>query len=182
VLVLGTGPVGLSLIALARASGAGAVLAIGAPRARLDVARKMGAADVLDFTSCPPEEREQWVRQRTDGRGADVVFEASGAPDAVVQAMRCARDAGRVVVVGQYTDHGDIAFNPHLDLNRKHLEVLGCWGSDYSHFHRAVQVAAHPDLGAPWRSLPVREFPLHDAGAALAAVARGEVVKALLGP
>jgi L-iditol 2-dehydrogenase len=182
VLVLGTGPVGLSIIALARGSGAGTVLAIGAPQARLEVARAMGAEDVLDFTACSPEGREEWVRARTGGRGADVVFEASGAPEAVVQAMRCTRDAGRVVVVGQYTDHGEVAFNPHLDLNRKHLEVLGCWGSDYSHFHRAVQVARHATLGAPWRALPVREFALRDAGAALAAVARGEVVKALLRP
>lgn len=182
VLVLGTGPVGLSLVALARASGAGTVLAIGAPTSRLDVARAMGADDVLDFTGCSPEERMEWVRARTAGRGADVAFEASGAPEAVVQAMRCARDAGRVVVVGQYTDHGETAFNPHLDLNQKHLDVSGCWGSDYSHFHRAVQVAGHPKLGAPWRSLPVREYALRDAAAALAAVASGSVVKALLRP
>jgi len=61
--------------------------------------------------------------------------------------------------------------------------VRGCWGSDYSHFHRAVQVADHPRLGAPWRTLPaVRELRLADAGQVLAAVANGEVVKALLRP
>lgn len=182
VLVLGTGPVGLSLVALARAAGAGAVLAIGAPAVRLRAARDMGADDVLDFTGVLPEERAAWVRARTGGRGADVVIEATGVPDAVVQAMRCARDAGRVVVVGQYTDHGEVAFNPHLDLNRKHLEVLGCWGSDYSHFHRAVQVAGHAQLGEPWRSLPLQEFPLREVGQALAAVADGSVVKALVRP
>ena len=110
------------------------------------------------------------------------MIEATGAPETVVQAMRGARDAGRVVVVGQYTDHGEVAWNPHLDLNRKHLDVRGCWGSDYSHFHRAVQVAGHATLGAPWRSLPVREFALAQAGEALAAVASGEVVKALVIP
>ncbi|MBM4061607.1 MAG: zinc-binding dehydrogenase [Planctomycetes bacterium] len=182
VLVLGTGPVGLAAAALARAAGAATVLAIGGPAARLPAAHGMGVDAVLDFTALPPAERAAWVRERSGGRGADVVIEATGAPDAVVQAMRCARDAGRVVVVGQYTDHGGAEFNPHLDLNKKHLEVLGCWGSDYSHFHRAVQVAGHARLGAPWRALPVREFALADVAAALDLVARGEVVKALVRP
>ncbi|HLQ38558.1 MAG TPA: zinc-binding dehydrogenase, partial [Planctomycetota bacterium] len=182
VLVLGTGPVGLALAILARSSGAGQVLAIGGPAARLSVATAVGVDQVLDFTSRSPAAALAWVRQRTGGRGADVVLEATGAPGAVVQAMRCTRDAGRVVIVGQYTDHGDIAFNPHLDLNKKHLEVLGCWGSDYSHFHRAVQVAAHKHLGEPWSRVPARDYALSSVGQALAAVARGEVVKALVRP
>jgi L-iditol 2-dehydrogenase len=96
--------------------------------------------------------------------------------------MRHARDAGRVVVIGQYTDHGEVAFNPHLDLNKKHLDVRACWGSDYSHFHRAVQVMEHDRLGAPWRSLSVREYRLDEVGDALAAVESGEVTKALVVP
>lgn len=182
VLVLGIGPVGLSAAILAAQSGAATVLAIGGPAARIDAARALGIDDVLDFAMATPEQRVQWVQERTGGRGADVVIEATGAPQAVVQAMRCARDAGRVVVLGQYTDHGEVPFHPHADLNKKHLEVLGCWGSDYSHFHRAVQVAAHPRLGSPWRSLPVAEFALRNVGNALAAVARGDVVKALVRP
>ncbi len=182
VLVLGIGPVGLSCIALSRAAGAGLVLAIGGPGNRLPVAQAMGADAALDFTTMPAEAARQWVRERTGGRGADVVIEATGAPEAVVHAMRTVRDAGRVVVVGQYTDHGEIGFNPHLDLNQKHIDVRACWGSDYSHFHRAVQVACHPQLGAPWRGLSVREFQLEDAGLALAAVANGEVTKALIRP
>lgn len=182
VLVLGIGPVGLSCIALARAAGAATVLAIGGPGHRLAAARTMGADAALDLDSSDPAAREAWVRERTGGRGADVVLEATGAPAAVVQAMRCARQAGRVVVLGQYTDHGDVAFNPHEDLNKKHLDVRACWGSDYSHFHRAVLVAGHPSLGAPWRQLPMRSFRLAEAGAALAAVASGAVVKALITP
>lgn len=54
--------------------------------------------------------------------------------------MRLTRDAGRYVVVGQYTNAGAVPFNPHLDLNQKHLDVRGCWGSDVGHVYRAVQV------------------------------------------
>ena len=182
VLVLGTGPVGLAAIALARAAGAGCVLAIGGPAGRLPTATRFGCDAVLDFTALPAEARVRWVQDHTEGRGADVVIEATGAPQAVVTAMRCARSAGRVVIVGQYTDHGEVAFNPHKDLNQKHLEVLGCWGSDYSHFHRAVQVSGHPRLGTPWREVSVREYSLDRLDEALAAVRTGEVVKALVVP
>ena len=118
------------------------------------------------------------MRTHTHDRGADVTIEAAGAPEAVVQAMRWTRDAGRVVIVGQYTDHGEVAFNPHRDLNRKHLDVRGCWGSDYSHFHRAVQIMRDPAAAQPWRLLPLQRFPLADANRAVDLVAEGMVVKA----
>jgi threonine dehydrogenase-like Zn-dependent dehydrogenase len=181
VLVLGSGPVGLSAIILARMAGALRVLCIGAPEVRLKAARDVGASDTLDIADAEPAQREAWVRQRTDGRGADVVSEATGSPDAVVQAMRMTRDAGRVVIVGQYTDHGDVAFNPHTDLNRKHLDVRGCWGSDYSHFHRAVRLMADAERSAAWRSVPLERFGRAEANGALDAVEEGRVVKALIG-
>jgi threonine dehydrogenase-like Zn-dependent dehydrogenase len=182
VLVLGSGPVGLSAVALARLSGAEQVLCIGAPAGRLHAARGFGADDVLDIGASTPDERLDWVLERTGGRGADVTIEAAGPPEAVVQALRCTRDAGRVVVVGQYTDHGDVPLNPHLLLNRKHLDVHGCWGSDFSHFHRAARILASPRLAAPWRSLEMRRYALEAADAALDDVAAGRVIKALIDP
>jgi L-iditol 2-dehydrogenase len=182
VLVLGAGPVGLVSIALAKLRGAASVLCVGAPRTRLDAALALGARDALDFRETTTDERLEWVRERTGGRGADVVIEATGAPSAVVDAMRMARDAGRVVVTGQYTDHGDVAFNPHTDLNRKHLDVRGCWGSDYSHFHRAALVAGDAELGNFLGAIETKRFGLRDLNEALAEVGEGSVVKALVVP
>jgi L-iditol 2-dehydrogenase len=181
-LVLGSGPVGLSAVILARMAGALRVLCIGAPAARLDTAREVGADATLDITSSSPEDRLEWVLEHTEGRGADVAIEAAGAPEAAVQAMRFTRDAGRVVVVGQYTDHGDVPFNPHLDLNRKHLDVRGSWGSDFSHFYRGVRILEDPGRGAPWARLPTTTYGLGEAEAAMEDVAAGRVVKALIDP
>ena len=60
------------------------------------------------------------MRERTEGRGADVVIEASGNPQAVVEGLEMLRDAGRYVIVGQYTDAGDVTLNPHRHVNRRH--------------------------------------------------------------
>lgn len=181
VVVLGVGPVGQSAIALARLSGAGEIVAVGAPEDRLVFALTMGATATLGLNT-PPDERAARVKKLTGGRGADVVIEASGAPEAVSQALDLVRDGGRVVVVGQYTDHGDIPINPHRQINRKHVTLRGCWGSDYSHFHRAVAIAAKFGDQVPWRGLAGKRFSLNQTAEALAQVERREVLKAIISP
>ena len=223
VLVLGSGPVGLNAIILAQMRGALRVLCIGAPRQRLDAALDVGAAAVLNFEEHSEQERLEWVRNQVLFRMSntqrpeivsstsasripkseilpDVTIEATGHPDAVVQAMRFTRDAGKVVIVGQYTDHGpvsnEVAFNPHLDLNKKHLDVRGCWGSDFSHFYRAAQIInslavrtsaiqnPQSEVLSPWARLQPKlsHYTLSHANEALAAVASGSVLKALIEP
>ena len=182
VLVLGSGPVGLSCVIFALMSGALKVLCIGAPENRLKAAEQVGASATLNFETHSEAEREQWVLANTRMRGADATIEATGSPQAVRQAMRYTRDAGRAVIVGQYTDHGEVVFNPHLDLNRKHLDVRGCWGSDFSHFYRGTQIMTDPDRSKPWSSLKLNRYGLKDANEALADVASGKAIKALITP
>ncbi|HEY4099501.1 MAG TPA: zinc-binding dehydrogenase [Gemmatimonadales bacterium] len=181
VVVLGAGPVGQSITALSSLSGAGQVVTVGDPAARLDFARRMGATDTIGLDTPPPERAAQ-VRRLTGGRGADVVIEATGAPDAVSQALDLVRDGGRVVVCGQYADNGDTAINPHRQINRKQVEVRGVWGSDYSHFHRAVALAARFGDRIPWRDQVSGGYPLERVKDALEAVEAGGVLKALVVP
>jgi L-iditol 2-dehydrogenase len=181
VAVLGVGPVGQSAIALATLGGAERVVAIGDPPSRLDFAGRMGATDVIGL-DVPAPERASMIRALTGGRGVDVVIEAAGAPAAVSQAMDLVRDGGRVVVCGQYTDGGDVAINPHTQLNRKHIEVHGCWGSDFSHLYRSVRVAARNADRVPWREMIGARYGLDDAGRALEAVAGRQVTKAVIVP
>ena len=181
VAVLGVGPVGQSIVALAALSGAGEVIAIGAPDDRLAFARRMGATRALglDLTS---EERVAEVRAATRHRGADVVIEASGSPDAVAQALDMVRDGGRVVVCGHYTDNGAVEIHPHWQINRKHVEIHGCWGSQYHHFHRAVEIAARFGDHVPWHDMVSGRYDLEHAADALTAVESRAAIKALIVP
>ena len=181
VAVLGVGPVGQSVIALAALSGAGEVIGIGAPDERLAFAKRMGATHTLGLERDAPE-RLADVRARTRGRGTDVVIEASGSPDAVAQALDMVRDGGRVVVCGHYTDNGPVEIHPHWQINRKHVELRGCWGSEYHHFHRAVQLAARFGDRIPWREMVTGRYDLATAGDALAAVESRRAIKALIVP
>jgi L-iditol 2-dehydrogenase len=181
VAVLGVGPVGQAAIALAKLSGAGPIIAIGAPSSRLDAARAMGATHTLDL-DIPPAKRAAQVRALTIGRGVDVVIEAAGDPRAVPQALDLVRDGGRVVIAGQYTDNGDTPFNPHIAINRKHVEIRGCWGCDYSHVYRAVQLLADQASALPWQHAISQTYPLAEAAQALAAVEARTVLKAVISP
>src|SRR5438552_11013772 len=84
VVVQGSGPVGLNAAVFASLGGAGRVLVIGAPAARLEAARRLGADDVLDITAATDgAARVRWVHERTAGRGADAGIDAAGSPAAV---------------------------------------------------------------------------------------------------
>ena len=68
--VQGSGPVGLSALVFAQLAGALRVLVVGAPKARLDAARRLGAEDTLDvLEERDPAARSRWVQERTSGRG-----------------------------------------------------------------------------------------------------------------
>jgi L-iditol 2-dehydrogenase len=181
VAVLGAGPVGIAAAALARLSGAGPVIVIGAPADRLEHAIRMGATHTIGLDT-PHEDRAAEVRKLTNGRGVDVVIEAAGAPEAFTQSLDLVRDGGRVVVAGQYTDGGDITVNPHRQVNKKHVEIHGCWGCDFSHFYRAIAVLSDTGRDLPWSGTVSRAYALAEAGEALGAVERREVIKALIAP
>jgi threonine dehydrogenase-like Zn-dependent dehydrogenase len=181
VAVLGVGPVGQSCVAFASLSGASDVFAVGAPRDRLDFARRMGATATLGL-DLPPLARAEAVRGLTGGRGADVVIEASGAPDAVKQALDIVRDGGRVIICGHYTDNGAVEIHPHWQINRKHVEIKGCWGSRYDHFHRAVALTTKYGSLKPWAEMVSGRYELQNADEALAAVENRTALKAIITP
>jgi L-iditol 2-dehydrogenase len=146
------------------------------------MASRLGADAVIDIGEADAAARLDVVRSLSGGRGADVTIEATGVAAAVPEGMRLTRDAGRYMIAGQYTDAGPAEFNPHLDLNRKHLDVRGCWGSDVSHVYRAVQVLARYHTRFPWSEFISGHYSLDQAQSALEDVAAQRVVKALIVP
>ena len=183
VVVQGSGPVGLNAAIFAQLRGAARVFVVGAPPPRLAAAKRLGAEETLDIGVVPrPEDRVAWVRERTSGRGADVVVEASGHPAAVVEGLEMVRDAGRYVVVGQYTDAGDVTLSPHRHLNRRHVTLLGCWGYEYTHLHRAMAMMAKHRERFRWADLVTRTYSLDHAGQALSDMESLAVVKAVIRP
>lgn len=182
VVVQGVGPVGLAAIAFARISGAGTVLAVGEPAARRDLALRMGADEALALSGGDSDRRTRAVRAATGGRGADVIVEASGNPQAVPEGFAMLRDGGRYVVVGHYTDAGAVALNPHVDINRKHADVRGQWGSEFHHWTRALDTLVRYRKQLPFADVIGRRYRLEEANEALDDVEALRVTKAVITP
>ena len=97
VAVLGCGPIGMFAVAVARAAGASRVFATDTKPYRLDLAKQLGATEVVNVMQADFEAK---IAEWTNGEGVDVVLEMSGAPSAIQSAMRIARRGGRVSLMG----------------------------------------------------------------------------------
>jgi L-iditol 2-dehydrogenase len=129
VLILGAGPIGLLVGLWAQAWGAGRVMLADVDVARLRFARGLGFQDLLDPAT---GDLAGWTRGKTDGRGADVVVEASGSAAALGQAPGCARNFGTVVLLGNPAGDMPLAQADYWAILRKELRVVGTWNSVYA--------------------------------------------------
>ena len=159
---------------------AGLVILIGAPDARLALAEDLGADVVLSLHDTEREERALAVRDLTQGHGVDVAIEASGNPEAVPEGLDLLRDGGTYVVAGHYTDAGPVTINPHVDINRKHVEIRGRWGTEQQHVARSLELLSRHRL--PFAEVIGGRYGLEEAGAALADVEALKVTKAIIEP
>jgi L-iditol 2-dehydrogenase len=101
VAVLGVGPIGLLIVRLASLSGAVQVIATDKNAVRLEMARRMGATEVVDVQANEPVRS---ILDFTQGRGVDVVFEAAGVPETPMHGVDALRPGGTLVVVGIFPD------------------------------------------------------------------------------
>lgn len=107
VAIVGCGPVGLMGVVSARELGAERIFAIDGLPERLALAEKFGATAV-DFTATDPLTA---LREATEGRGADVVLEAAGGPQAARLAFDLVRPGGTLSAVAVHTEER-LAFSP----------------------------------------------------------------------
>jgi 2-desacetyl-2-hydroxyethyl bacteriochlorophyllide A dehydrogenase len=173
VAVLGLGPVGLCSIQVARAAGAGAVIAIDTVEERLRMADSLGATPVHLTEDDPRRE----VKRLTEGRGVDLAVDAVGHPDALDLACRVARKAGTVSVTGVYAEraevHMGVVWIKALTLRTGHANVIG-------HLDRVLAMLASGVLDPT--PLVTHHMGLDDAADAYAVYDRREALKIVLTP
>ena len=122
VLVTGCGPIGLFCIGIARAEGAARVIATDINEYRADLARKMGADEVVD--SRRPDVMEALLA--AGGRRFDVALEMSGSPVAITQALEALRPGGWISLLG--LPSGNITLDLNALVIQKGVDVYGIFG------------------------------------------------------
>ena len=182
VLVQGSGPVGLAATLVASMCGASQVIVIGTPARRLDYARRIGATEVIDLNiETDAAGRRERVLALTEGRGADLVFEAAGVVPAFAEGLELIAKGGRYVVVGLWSAPGSVAVEPRV-LNNRNLTIAGSALFQARHVRQAIGVAQRCHRQMPMAEAVTHRFALEDAQTALSMVSRLETIKAVIVP
>ncbi|OZD41641.1 alcohol dehydrogenase [Rhodococcus sp. 06-1477-1B] len=119
--VLGAGPVGLGVVAGGAALGATTIV-VEPSEGRRQAALKLGAAHAVT-----PDEVDELLGKVSNGRGADVVVEATGRPEVMASALELAGHRARVVYIG--IDVGRSAPAKLGLIQSKELDIRGAIGS-----------------------------------------------------
>lgn len=137
--VLGLGMIGQFALRCLLAAGAHPVIGIDSVRMRREAALAAGADHVLDPSAGDPLLA---LSAYLGTRGAELVADATGVPDAIPTAMRLACDGGQVVVVGSPRGKAK-EVNFYDDLHRRYLEITGAHGN-------MLFEPAHTRLAGAW--------------------------------
>jgi threonine 3-dehydrogenase len=173
VLVLGCGPIGCFAVGVARAAGAKAVVAVDTNPKRLELARNMGATR----THLPGPRVRESVMELSEGNGADVACEMSGAVPALHSAFELVRNGGRVQLLG--LPHGEVPINLATEVIFKGVTIYGVIGRKMYETWNQMQRFLRSGQFDP-RPVITHRFPLHQIDEALAAIRSGDAGKVIL--
>ncbi len=146
VLVIGAGPIGLSVIEFAKLSGAKTIV-MDLNEQRLQFVReKMGIADTI-FSSNDGAEFDA-LKAMTDGNLAQVVIDATGSNKSMGNALNYVGFTGRLVYVGITTQ--EISFG-HPLMHRREMTLLASRNAHPADFTRIVKLIEDGQINTqPW--------------------------------
>lgn len=179
VAVFAQGPIGLCATAGARLMGATTIIGVEAVPARIEIARKMGADHVVDFTKVDPVEE---IMRLTHGRGVDVAIEALGRQETFEAALRVLRPGGTLSSLGVYSGDLKIPLGAFLAGLGDHTIVTTLCPGGKERMRRLMEVIASGRLDT--RPLVTHRFKLDEIEEAYALFAnqRDGVLKVAVTP
>ena len=175
VVIQGSGPLGNFATAVARDHGAKRVLVIGAPAARLEVTKRMGADAVLNLEEVTDQkDRLKWVGDHTDGRGADIVVQVANNM-AVPEGLTMLRDGGRFLNIGA-------GGNANIAVRSLPQEMIfhTIRSGEPRHWLQAIDFLASRKKTFPFEEMISASYTLDQVNEALQAMASYQVVKAAI--
>ena len=143
-LVLGVGPIGLTVIQFAQAAGAH-ILAADIDEQRLAFCREQLG---VEHTLLVGDTLADQVRDLTDGDMATIVFDATGNPASMNGSLRYLANAGRLVFVGHYP--GDLSLSDP-EFHRRETTLYGSRNSTARDFRRVISLMESGQVDTtPW--------------------------------
>lgn len=179
--VQGLGPVGTFAVMYLKKMGVKKVYAITAgnnPK-REELAISLGADRIFNLTKEGTENVTKALLEENNGLGADLCFEASGAPQAVVQGIDILRNRGVYLIPGQYSASGSIEIQPQL-ITFKALHIIGSSQYSVSDVEKYLEfLDNNPDLHQMIEKLGSK-YKVDQINAAIVDAKSGNNIKTLL--
>jgi threonine dehydrogenase-like Zn-dependent dehydrogenase len=182
VVVLGVGPLGMCFLMKARMLGAGTIVAMDKSEYRLNFAKRLGADFAVNVGTMSKEERLKMVKDLTHGRGADMVIECAGVPEAVPEALDMLRVGGLLVEAGNFSDLGEVPISPHRHICAKNARILGVAGEEPAAYGPSMRQMARYMKNYPLREFVTHRYGLRDVDAAMRKSVEAESMKVVLEP
>jgi len=136
VLVVGSGIAGLLHVKLARAAGAGPILAADVNTFRLQAARRFGA----DATFLADGELPSFIREANRGELADLVIVCTGAGSALATALRAARPGGSILFFAPATPEFTLPMRFNDIFWRTDLTLTTSYGASPADYAAALEM------------------------------------------
>jgi len=176
VVVLGPGPIGLLTAQIAKSYGATVVITgLAKDKIRLDKAIELGIDHVVNIQS---EDVKQIVSELTEGYGADVVLECTGAVPAVTMGLDLLTKKGRYVQVGIFaTPEIPVDFEKII---QKEIKVIGCRSQNPFDWGPSLQLMNDHRVNA--EALVTHQFDISEWEQAFTLMKNGEAIKVVLTP
>ena len=182
VVVTGCGPIGLMAIAVLKVLGARRIIAteLAGDETRFNLAKRMGADLVLD-AAMPYDELVKAVMDNTDGNGADVALEMSGAEPALHQAFDMLTPGGRVSILGLYSDPVTLDVNNAITF--KSATVYGITGRRmFETWDEMNKILKDEDFRAKLSSILSHTLPIRDIAQGMEMIRTRQSAKVSLVP
>lgn len=155
VAIFAQGPIGLCATAGAKLLGATRIIAVESVPARMEMARQLGADEVIDFRATDPVEA---IRERTGGRGVDVAIEALGTQQTFESALRVLRPGGTLSSLGVYSGKLSLPLDAFAAGLGDHRIVTTLCPGGKERMRRLVEVVGSGRVDL--RPLVTHRFPL----------------------
>lgn len=172
VAISGGGPIGLLTLQMFQKFGATSLTLIEPIADRRKLAQEFGAKYVIDPTSQNVQEEASDI---TDGRGFDVVIEASGSPRAANTASDITAKGGTVLYIAMFPKDYEMALNLYEKCYLNELTISGIFVAPYT-FPRSVQMLTEMNL----KPFTQHIFPIDQGEEAFAAHMSGKYPKVII--
>jgi threonine dehydrogenase-like Zn-dependent dehydrogenase len=149
---------------------------------RLNFASRLGADHILNAGKQSKAERLQFIKDLTNGRGADLVIECAGVPQAFPEGLEMLRVGGLLVEAGNFSDLGEVSLSPHRHICAKNARILGVGGEEPAAYGPGMRQMARYMKNYPLREFVTHRFGLRDVNAAMQKSVEPESMKVVMEP